>query len=401
MLPHGSFVVKTVTAILAAGTVSLLLWRDGDSIASHSNEPNPFSATSAPLIQETSFPRNRLPSPQGDAVGGDPTATEDRFTAAFAPSVQPRIETVTLRPPGADIRPPAASDELGGKSLRYLIGASSAGSGRDDVVTEVPYDGKPVKRGISIGYCNLFDETNSGAYGPYLHSSDTAAQYNEGQIDPLGSGWTKNLREQFERRRKQGFEYIELDNADAYATKDVIGAIELASSYGLKVIAKNPGLLADATSYVAHANVYGIIVERDAGRPDEMDALRRKAGKPDIPVWFVAFGRGRAWAHNTANVARNYQGMGVTYSSAGEYGNVIDILSPKVRPPDSDLSIRISSAQVEEVALTNDQDRDLSAHKGKHTYAPHATQTMKRALSATPKRRVHRLVKAAGTNSQN
>ena len=43
----------------------------------------------------------------------------------------------------------------------------------------------------------------------------------------------------------------------------MIGAIELASSYGLKVIAKNPGLLADATSYVAHANVYGIIVERD------------------------------------------------------------------------------------------------------------------------------------------
>jgi len=161
-----------------------------------------------------------------------------------------------------------------------------------------------------------------------LQASDTAAQYNEGQIDPLGPGWTKNLHEQFQRRRKQGFEYVELDNADAYAIKDVIGVIDLASSYGLKVIAKNPGLLGDATSYVAHPNVHGIIVERGAGSPDEMDALRRKAGKPEIPVWFVAFGAGREWAHSTANAAKNYQGMGVTYSSAGEYGNVIDILSP-------------------------------------------------------------------------
>ena len=44
----------------------------------------------------------------------------------------------------------------------------------------------PVKRGISIAYCNLFDENNTGKYGPYLHTSDTAKQYNEGQIDPRG-----------------------------------------------------------------------------------------------------------------------------------------------------------------------------------------------------------------------
>jgi hypothetical protein len=40
--------------------------------------------------------------------------------------------------------------------------------------------------------------------------------------------------------------------------------------------------------YLAHANVYGVIVERGAGGPAEMDALRQKAGKPDLPVWFVA-----------------------------------------------------------------------------------------------------------------
>jgi hypothetical protein len=158
-----------------------------------------------------------------------------------------------------------AVDALEGKPLRYLIGTEASGPGRDDVVTEVSYDtDQPAIHGISIAYCNLFDEHNTGHYGPYLHSSDTAAEYNEGQIDPRGPGWEKNLREQFERRKHHGFEYVELDNSDAYSIEDVIGAIDLAASYGLKVIAKNPG----------------------------------------------------------------YRNMGVTYSSAGEYGNAIDILPP-------------------------------------------------------------------------
>jgi hypothetical protein len=58
-----------------------------------------------------------------------------------------------------------------------------------------------------------------------------------------------------------------------------------------------------ATAYVAHPNVYGIIVERDAGGPSDMDALRSKAGKPTLPVWFVAFGSGRAWATDVASAA--------------------------------------------------------------------------------------------------
>jgi len=234
-----------------------------------------------------------------------------------------------------------AADAVEGKPLRYLIGTEASGPGRDDEVIEVSYDtAEPVRHGVSIAYCNLFDEHNTGRYGPYLHSSDTAAEYNEGQIDPRGPGWEKNLREQFERRRNQGFEYVELDNPDAYSIKDVIGAIDLAASYGLKVIAKNPGLMQGtagedghqrpdaATSYVAHPNVYGIVVERGAGSPGDMDALRREAGKPTLPVWFVAFGSGRAWAGGVANAAKHYRNMGVTYSSAGEYGNAIDILPP-------------------------------------------------------------------------
>ena len=217
---------------------------------------------------------------------------------------------------------------LAGKPLRYLIGGSS-GPGHDDEVTMVSYStNSPVKRGLSIAYCNLFDETNSGKYGPYLHNSDTAKQYNEGQVDPKGAGWEKNLREQYERRRKAGFEYIELDNPDAYNIKDVISAIELAATYDLKVIAKNPGITDDPVRYVSHPNVYGIIVEKGAGGATDMEKLRRRAGKPDLPVWFVAFGSGKGWANSVASSAKNYRNMGVTYSSAGEYGNALDVLQP-------------------------------------------------------------------------
>ena len=42
-------------------------------------------------------------------------------------------------------------------------------------------------------------------------------------------------------------------------------------------------------------------------------------------------------AQGGINAAKNYQGMGVTYSSAGEYGNVIDILSPADSLPSAPL----------------------------------------------------------------
>jgi hypothetical protein len=206
-----------------------------------------------------------------------------------------RVRTVKFTPSGDRLGvSPLASraniSVLAGKPRRYLIGSEAAGVGRDEAVTEVS--------------CRA-------------------------PVDQRGPGWEKNLREQFERRRKQGFEYVELDNPDAYSIKDVLGAIDLAAGYGLKVIAKNPGLMrSGALDYVAHPNVYGIIVERGAGGAADMDVLRRKAGKADLPVWFVAFGSGRGWANGVATKAKSYPNMGVTYSSAGEYGNAIDILAP-------------------------------------------------------------------------
>jgi hypothetical protein len=229
----------------------------------------------------------------------------------------------------------STGNPLEGKPLRYLIGGS-AGSGSADAITEVSYDtNSPVKNGISIAYCNLFDEKNTKAYGPYLTGSSTAKDYNEGQVDPKGAGWEKNLRAQFDRRKKAGFEYIELDNPDAYRPEDVIGAYNIAAGhpYYFKIIAKNPAISdikgADNTPVVAHPAVVGIIVEKGAGNPDDMNKLRAKAGKPNIPVWFVGFGRGKGWTDSIAKSAQKHCNMGVTYSDKGEYGNALDVVTPK------------------------------------------------------------------------
>src|SRR5262245_19659126 len=224
---------------------------------------------------------------------------------------------------------------LEGKPLRYLIGGDDSAQGRDDEVFELSFDAEaPPKRGIRIKYCNLLDEKydkrkKTGAYGPYAAASDVARQYGEGQIDPKGPGWKRNLTDQFTLAKSQGFSYIELDNPDSYTIEPVLDAISLAQGYGLKVIAKNPSLMdADAKRYVAHPNVSGIIVEKDAGTPQEMDALRRSVGKPTLPVWFVYFGKGEAQSKVHADAAKSYKNMRVTYSTRGEYGNATDLLRP-------------------------------------------------------------------------
>lgn len=333
-LPAAIFLLKLLASALAGASITMLIWPDNWKFSGGNSQPGAAYRPS----QESRIARGAPRYTERWDVGSD--ADLDRGIPVNFPR---RVKVVTFTPPTRSAAVPAfapvpvrpapgqaSANPLAGKRLRYLIGSDASRSGGDDEVTEVSYTtSAPARRGISIAYCNLFDEKHTRRYGPYLHTSDTAEQYNEGQIDPRGPGWEKNLREQFERRKKEGFEYVELDNPDAYSMKDVIGAIDLAATYGLKVIAKNAGLMGgEAKAYIAHPNVYGIIVERGAGNPAEMEALRRKAGKPDLPVWFVAFGAGRGWAGTVANSAKQFRNMAVTYSSAGEYGNSIDILSP-------------------------------------------------------------------------
>lgn len=220
---------------------------------------------------------------------------------------------------------PAPRPALAGLPLRYLIGSDEPGHGRDGEVIEVGYDisVRPVF-GVAVKYCNLFDEHNTGRFGPYRDESDTAKEYDEGEIDPTGDGWNENLSQQFERAVRQGYHYVELDNPDAYAVDDVLGAVRLAATYGLAVIAKNPLLMdGDPIPYVREC--CGAIVERGAGSPRDMNDLRLAAGKPELPVWFVAFGAGFAWAEAIARTAKHYKEMRVTYSARGEYGSSDDV----------------------------------------------------------------------------
>jgi hypothetical protein len=227
--------------------------------------------------------------------------------------------------------------------LRYLIGHDGELQGQHGCVTEVGYDNENVPRmgNGGIGYCNLFNEKydeqsmrTRSYYGPYLHTSDTADEYGEGQIDPHGAGWVHNLVEQFQRRKAQGFEYIELDNPDAYNWPDVRDAITRAGAVGLKVIAKNPLLCDNPLAYIDHSNIYGIIVEKDSKNTTEAHVhLRVEAGKPSLPVWFVAHSRdnGLLWAQARARAIKELGEveMGVTYSPGGEYTRSVDLYVPK------------------------------------------------------------------------
>jgi peptidoglycan hydrolase-like protein with peptidoglycan-binding domain len=229
----------------------------------------------------------------------------------------------------------AYANPFAGLPLDYLIGKDGGTIGQAGRVAVVGYDvDAPPSLGSSIGYCNLRREDGEpDEFGPYLPHDDLWNEYPEGRPDPAGPGFVKNIHSQCDRRRRL-FPAVEFDNWDSYRIEDVTRMLEIVEGYGLLTIAKNPGLLSGSVQAVAHPTVVGIIVERGAGTAGEMDELCKAAGKPELPVWFVAFGDGLAWARSVAAVitSKDYRNMSVTYSSQGEYGSSTDILMPKKLP---------------------------------------------------------------------
>jgi hypothetical protein len=246
----------------------------------------------------------------------------------------PQTEGALMKALDAQTAAPTATsapsgNPLAGKPYHYLIGTDGNLPGADGTVTEPGYDAtQPPSKGVGVAYGNLFDEKNSGQYGPYRHSGGTAQEYGEGEIDPDGNGWDKNIHDQLTRRKNEGWKFIEWDNPDAYPADKVIEAVHTAETYGIGVVAKNAGLLgASGGSYLAHPNVYALIVEAGAGKPAEMDVMRRAVGKPLLPTTFVFFGPDRAQAQQYAGQikAGKFPEMRVTYSSSGEYGSSEEI----------------------------------------------------------------------------
>lgn len=210
--------------------------------------------------------------------------------------------------------------------LRYRIGADDAPA-EEGCTVEAPYGVAPPPGGI--WYCNLYDQTGTGDYGPYLPDTGTSGEYGEKVVDPNGAGWTKLLTN--ELSFVSSGDTVEWDNLDGYPISAVMDAYDRTEAAGIKIVAKNPGLLRNPAAFLvlSHPAVTGCIVESGAGTPAIMDRLRKDAGKPDLPVWFVFFGTGRQEAEYCAAEARNYQNMGVTYDSAGEYGgDIVDVLKP-------------------------------------------------------------------------
>lgn len=222
---------------------------------------------------------------------------------------------------------------LAGKPLRYLIGKDSD-PGVDGCVTVIGYDAQEMPaHGIGAGYINPRDEHNTGRFGPYLPADDISAQYDEPAPIFDTDGFWSNFRPQISKWASKGARFDEVDNLDTYSVNSALKMFNEVQAKGLAVLVKNAAIVdGDQKQLLIHPAAAMVIVEKDCGLPASYDSMRRAAGKPDLPVRFVAFGDGRAWAQQVAQQikAAGYLDMGVTYSASGEYGSSEDILLPKI-----------------------------------------------------------------------
>jgi len=221
------------------------------------------------------------------------------------------------------------ADELYGLPLRYLINRDIEDEWEakdDEVIVVGPDHIRKTKRGISVKYCTLYKD------GKALDPGTDQKKYT-----PETSIYYKNLHDQFGITQKYGFKLIVLDNLNDPTFNEfcVRRAVDLAFVYKLGVILKNPQLSFNALDLLKHPDVFGMIIDR-AGTPATMDKLRRDAGKPLLPIWYIGSGEREA-LDNIAIDAVHYHHIGVSFSSKGEYQNSIDILRPKVRIPENAL----------------------------------------------------------------
>lgn len=221
--------------------------------------------------------------------------------------------------------------------LQYLIGRDDP-PGKTGYITMCSYDTtRAPSKGVAAYYLNAFVERGKlPQYAPYLNTSDTAKEYDEGMPDPNYEGFNRNLHDQAKRIKKLGARYVELDNRDAYTNAVILKAYDLLFfGYDLRIICKNPGMSdhdEPSAPLLRHPAVVGAIIERGKVRPLAMSIMRIAADKPEMPCWFVNYGaNGAIFADECATEIKknDLRCMGVSLSYGGEYTNHIDVLMPR------------------------------------------------------------------------
>lgn len=223
------------------------------------------------------------------------------------------------------------SNSLAGKPLRYFIGADHAVAVPGAVV-EAPYGAAPPPGGI--WYCNLYDQTKTGSYGPYLPDTETSKKYGEKVVDPNGPRWNAFIADQL--ALVPANDVVEWDNCDGYALATVLAVYDFTQRRAINVVAKNPS----GSNQVLPPCVVGVVQEHDDSvTAASLHALRLAAGKPDLPLRFVTFAGepgGEQWARQVAADAMRLRlvEVGVTFDHAkDEYGgDVEDFLLPTNKP---------------------------------------------------------------------
>jgi hypothetical protein len=220
--------------------------------------------------------------------------------------------------------------------LDYLIEVDDA-PGTPGRVTEPGYGVERAPLAPWIMYGNLRDQEKRNEFAPYLGRGDVddiGREYGERLPDPAGAGFWTLIDKQINRAMSLGARCIEWDNLDSHNVTIALRVFDRTATPRLGVAVKNPGLVdGDQAALIRHPAAQIVIVEEGAGTPAEMDALRRAAGKPDMPVRFVFYGDDRKAARQCAQQASAFSDMGVTFSPGDEYGHSEHLLLPRAATP--------------------------------------------------------------------
>lgn len=220
---------------------------------------------------------------------------------------------------------------LAGQPLRYLI-ARDSDAGVTGMVTVIGYGADSLPVG-GAGYINCRVE-NGGRRDGILYidpPDDIEREYGEPAIVFTTLSFWDNFDPQVAKWKRLGAPAVEIDNLDTYDVAAALKMFDQVAKASMGVLVKNAAIVdGDQKALLAHPAAAMVIVERDCGTAAAYEALRRAAGKPDMPIRFVAYGDGRQWAQQVAQQikAAGYADMAVTYSPDGEYGSVEHILLP-------------------------------------------------------------------------